>query len=405
MPAILFLLFSSTVFSQPVIKGTVIASATGLPVAGSSVFINNTSRGTTADRNGYFELGNIPAGKYELIISSVGYETSAYSFNSEQLPLKLRIELQLKVKELQNVTVEPSVEEGWDKWGKLFTDNFIGQAPNAGHCKIKNEQAIRFRYFKKSNRVIAFSDEPIIIENKTLGYRIKYQLEEFEVNFKTRASFFAGYPLFEDLDNDRKEPRQRWKKNRDKAYYGSLMHFMHSLYNDSLQQQGFEVRRMVKITDAERERVKKIYERTRVITTNGASGVPSGSLRPVSPDSMAYYEQVMSRKDINEIYGKNLLTADSLVIKTDGAYKFIFFTDYLYVTYKNEFEDAEYLTYHGERRSRTYQRSYITLPNLNPILIDVNGNYTPPQEVLSMAYWGWSEKMADCLPIDYKPWD
>jgi CarboxypepD_reg-like domain len=393
IPAFLlfFVLLPGIIISQPTIKGKVVNADDGTPVPGSSVFISNTSKGTTADKNGYFELNDIPAGKHELVVSSVGYETNVFSFSAEQLPLQLKIELGIKVKELQNVTVEPSVEEGWDKWGKLFTDNFIGQTPHALNCKIKNEKAIRFRYFRKSNRVIAYADEPVILENKALGYRISYQLEEFEVNFKTNTSMFSGYPLFEEMDKNRK----KWVRNRDKAYYGSLMHFMYCLYHDSLEQQGFEVRRMKRIYNTEKERIKNVYS-----TLLGTGKNISGHL---SQDSIDYYERILQQDDYKEIYDHQLLTADSLVVQTEGNYKTIFFTDYLYITYKKETEDAEYLLFHRENRSRTFQRSYIFLPNSTPVIIDMNGSYYPPQEIITMAYWGWSEKMADCLPIDYTP--
>src|SRR5215510_13692606 len=95
MPAIFLplLLIAQLVFSQPTLKGRVVAATTGAPVAGSSVFITNTSKGTSSDKDGYFELTDIPAGKHELIISNVGYETNVFSFSTEQLPLQLRVEL------------------------------------------------------------------------------------------------------------------------------------------------------------------------------------------------------------------------------------------------------------------------------------------------------------------------
>jgi hypothetical protein len=232
-------------FSQPALKGRVVAVNTGAPVPGCSVFINNTSKGTTTDQNGYFELNDLPRGGHELIVSSIGFETSVCSFTDDQLPLQLKIVLQVKVKELQNVTVEPFEEGGWARWGQLFMDNFVGNTSNATRCSIRNKEAIKFRYYKKSNRVTAHTDEPLIFENRALGYRISYKLEEFEVNFNTGVTVFFGYPFFEDLDSKRKGKQSKWKQNRNKAFYGSMMHFMRSLYRDSLAQQGFEVRRMV----------------------------------------------------------------------------------------------------------------------------------------------------------------
>ncbi len=394
MPAILFILLLSffSTFSQRTIKGKVVNNSNGEPLPGSSVFISNSSKGTVSDKQGYFELNDIPVGKHDLVVSSIGYETNAFSFSTEQLPLQLRIEMEVKVRELPNVTVEPSVEEGWDKWGKMFTDNFIGSTPNALQCKIKNQDAIRFRYYKKSNRVIAWSDEPVILENKALGYKISYQLEDFEVNFKSGTTAFAGYPFFEEMNKSRK----RWQRNRDKSYYGSMIHFMRSIYHDSLTKDGFEVRRMVKVPNLEKERVKKIYIPLRI---SSASAKQDTLLK----DSIEYYQRIMRQKDETDVYGKSLLTADSLIAKTEGAIKVIYFTDYLYVTYKKEIEDKAYLAFHRESRSPAFQRSYIWLPGLKAIAIDANGSYYPPQEIFSMAYWGWEEKMANMLPIDYEP--
>jgi hypothetical protein len=405
IPAILFNLFfvSVTVFSQRTIKGRVVNVTNGEPIPGSSVFINNSSRGVISDRLGQFELNDIPAGKHDLITSSIGYETSVFSFSTEQLPLQVKIEMQIKVRELENVTVEPSVEEGWDKWGRVFTDNFIGNIPNAASCKIKNHKAIRFRFYKKSNRIIAYADEPIVLENKALGYNIKYQLEDFEVNFKSGAMMFAGYPFFEEMDKNKK----KWLRNREKAYYGSMMHFMRSLYQNSLGENGFEIRRMRREPNQEKERVKKLYLPLKINAGVKISGntVSVNRIDSLNKDSVDYYERILRQKDYTEVYDTSLLTADSLVVQTDGNYKMIFFTDYLYVTYKNEKEDNAYLLFHHEDRSPFFQRSYIWLVNQNPFMIDASGTYYPPQEIFSMSYWGWEEKMSNMLPIDYLPGD
>lgn len=403
MPAIFFtlLIISFNGYSQPVIRGRVVNASSGEPIPGSSVFINNSSKGMISGRQGEFELNGIPVGKHDLIVSSIGYETSVFSFDADQLPLQLKIEMRIKVRELANVTVEPSVEEGWDKWGRMFTDNFVGSIPNGRQCRIKNQKAIRFRYYKKSNRVTAYADEPVILENKALGYKISYQLEDFEVNFKKGATSFAGYPFFEEMEKSKK----KWQQNREKSYQGSMMHFMRSLYQNNLASEGFEVRRMARVPNAEKERVKQIYLpvlNNRTVTLNGSS-ISVNRRDSLDKDSIDYYDRIMRQKDYTEIYSPALLTADSLIMQIDGNYKVIFFPDYLYITFKKETEDKEYLYFHGESRSPTFQRSYIWLTNLTPVAIDANGSYYPPQEIFSMAYWGWEEKMANMLPLDYEP--
>lgn len=402
VPAILFLvLFSSSSIAQRTIKGRVINETTGAAIPGSSVFITNTSKGTVSDASGQFILNDVPAGKHELVISSIGYETAVHPFSDAQLPLQLKVLLKIKVKELENVIVEPFVEEGWNKWGKTFTDNFIGFTDNASRCKIKNEKTIRFRYFKKSGRLIAFADEPIMIENKALGYTINYQLEDFEVNFKEKTAIYMGYSLYEESSKDKRS----WQRKREAAYNGSMMHFMRSLFVDSLNENGFEMRRMVKLPNTEKERVKAIYKPVQTmsfgtgitVTTQTGSG-------GVHPDSATYYRNVLRQPDFIEQYGKDILTTDSVIVKQEGSHKLLYFTDHLYIVYKNELEAEGYLRSQMQaNRKPTYQRSFLFLPELNPVWIEANGNYYNPRDMYSIGYWGWSDKLGDSLPLDYVP--
>ncbi|HEX7844539.1 MAG TPA: carboxypeptidase-like regulatory domain-containing protein [Chitinophagaceae bacterium] len=399
-PAILFLLFLSLpALSQRTIKGRVVNVANGAAIPGSSVFITNTSKGTVSDASGNFELTDVPSGKHELVISSIGYETTVYPFSDAELPLRLRVELKIKVKELQNVTVEPYVEEGWDKWGNTFKENFLGYTANAKRCRINNEWSIRFRYFKKSDRLIAFSDVPIEIENKALGYRITYQLEDFEINFKEGLSVFMGYSLYEELDKDKK----KWARKREEAYNGSLMHFIRSLYADSLHENGFEMRRLFKVPNEEKQRVKNIYPVTHSSAIAGGTFVITQPKDGLHPDSTAYYRGVLRQPDFLELYGKDLLTADSVIVKRDGDYKLFYWENYLFITYKNELEDAAFLQSKMQMRSPYHQRSSLYLPELNPLWIERNGNYYNPRDMFFMGYWGWSDKMGDSLPLDYQP--
>lgn len=404
IPAFLFLFFTIALqtFSQRTIKGKIIDEVTQQPIAGGSVFISNTSIGTVANRDGDFEINDIPPGKYDLVISSVGYQTNVMDFTTDDLPLKLLVKMTIKVRELDNVTVEPSVEEGWDKWGKTFTDNFIGKTANAAKCRIKNFKSIRFRFFKKSNRLIAYCDEALVLENKALGYRIKYQLEEFEIKFREQTSVFAGYPLFEELD---KTPRSKIINARDEAYYGSMTQFFRCVYNNNLAENGFEVRRMFRRPNLEKERIKSFYRPKRLtigIGSNSSVQVPDNT--PNEPtDSSSYYERILRQKDYIDTYGFNTLTGDSLVVGTEGAVKAVYFTDYLYITYKLETEDPLYLQQFRESRKPSFQSSHVWLQTDTPLLIDRNGSYFPPQNLFTMSYWGWNEKLANMLPLDYIP--
>lgn len=67
-------LFTLSISAQTgTIKGTIHDGKTNETMIGASVMIDGTSIGTTTDLDGNFELHNIEAGTYKLIISSIGY--------------------------------------------------------------------------------------------------------------------------------------------------------------------------------------------------------------------------------------------------------------------------------------------------------------------------------------------
>src|SRR5579862_1486252 len=248
--------FSSSAQSTNFLKGNVIDEATKAPIGNCSVFINSTSKGTVTNDKGEFMLQNLPEGNHELIISSIGYQTFAYDYRSADLPLDVRVSLKQKTTELSEITVEPEVKDGWKVWGKTFLNNFIGTTENANGCTIRNATALHFRFSQKTNRLTVFADEPLMIENEALGYSVKYQLEDFYVDFHERLSFYLGYPLFTEMITYRNKKQKQWKKKRQEAYLGSIIHFMRSLFYAQLKKQGFELVRKMKVLNASKKKVK-----------------------------------------------------------------------------------------------------------------------------------------------------
>ena len=68
------------------LSGVVKDSAGGKPLAGVSVFLNNTSRGTVTHADGSFLLPRIPKGSYQLVFSAIGYATVVMDINGGHLP-------------------------------------------------------------------------------------------------------------------------------------------------------------------------------------------------------------------------------------------------------------------------------------------------------------------------------
>ncbi|HRX13081.1 MAG TPA: TonB-dependent receptor, partial [Draconibacterium sp.] len=76
---LLFSFFTLSVSSHNAgnIFGTVSDAGNGIPLIGVNVQIKNTLLGTTTDLNGKFELKNIQTGIYEIVFSSIGYQSQS----------------------------------------------------------------------------------------------------------------------------------------------------------------------------------------------------------------------------------------------------------------------------------------------------------------------------------------
>src|SRR5881227_1388640 len=65
-------------FAQFTLNGKVVDAETKEPLPGASVFAQNTTKGTTSDKDGVFHL-YLDKGGYELIISFTGYTSKSIS--------------------------------------------------------------------------------------------------------------------------------------------------------------------------------------------------------------------------------------------------------------------------------------------------------------------------------------
>jgi hypothetical protein len=369
------------------IAGRVLSGETEAPIPNASVFITNTSRGTVTTVNGTFDLKGIPVGKYDLIISSVGYNTQVYSFSSDKLPLHLKIYLEPKATELDAVIVEPYEKDGWENWGKFFIENFIGTTEASKLCKIRNYETLRFRHSKKKNILTVVADDPLVIENRELGYRITYQLENFVYDFNKATLFYLGYTLFEDMAKDTLNIPKRFLRERRAAYKGSIVHFIRSLYNNALVENGFEVKRVERIHNHEKERVRTLIR--------GKSHFRENT------DSSEYYNKILRQEDYEDIYSRYNLNADSLVSITAEKQHVMYFDKYIQVMFRAGVEERGYLQLTGQNRNRYHPRSLVSLMTGSPVTIERNGSCYPPTEFFSSGYWSWSEKISHLLPTDY----
>jgi hypothetical protein len=334
------------------IGGKVVDSATRQPLGGASVFAQNTTQGTTSNSDGVFVM-RLPNGGYDLIISYTGYETRSIRISNTQAPGdSITIALPQANKTLEEVAVVATneVEDGWNQFGKFFFDNFIGTTPNAAQCTIQNPQALRFFYTKnkKRHRLKVTAREDLMIQNDALGYMIRYQLDSFSYDYNTNISQYTGYPFFIEKDTTA-EVKEQWSKNRARTYLGSRLHFMTSLYDSILTDEGFMVEKMdANLKSTKGEEIKNLYDST--------------------------------------IYK---MDSNTVEVDWDGRYR---------VSYKNVLPDKKFLE---EFKLPSNTRAQVTLLDVSGgFFIEENGYFFEQYDVVNTGYWAW-KKIAESLPYDY----
>ena len=374
---LLFIVNAAT--AQLSLSGVLSEAGTGKRLAGASVFLSNTSIGTASNDSGGFTL-QIPPGKYDLVVSFVGYETVLKTIAASG-SANIIIEMSPKAKVLPGVILDTYVKDGWKRWGPFFIRNFIGLNDMSGHCTIINSEVIKFRLNRKENILTAIASEPLLIENKALGFVIKYQLEAFRFDFGNEYVSYVGYPLFTDMKGGSVK-QNRWQKKREEAYVGSMMHFMRALYVNKLVEEGFVVRRLVKTPNLEKKRVQLIYRKAPAL------------------DSIKYYDRIMAEPDEHSVYSQHTLIGDSITFRVDSVTAGMHFNNYLHIYYPKKKTSPLYWKYFPKNDKAMSQ---IRLLNNEPIGIQANGNYYSPLNVLTLGYWWWSEKISTMLPFDYTP--
>lgn len=230
-------LFVSSSYSQ-LIKGKIVDEDKG-PIIGANVYFDGTTIGTISDLNGNFTLNYSSKINSIMAVSCMGYRTEYISnFYAEK---ELFITLNPVINSLKEVIV---TKDGFSRKQKmqLFRQQFLGRTPFGKKAIIQNEEDIYFEYNKVTRTLKAFSDEPLIINNSSLGYTINYELVNFETRFHKLSmssedvtkSYYAGLSRFEDVENSTKILRRRAKN-----FQGSQLQFFRNLVTNVWNKENF----------------------------------------------------------------------------------------------------------------------------------------------------------------------
>jgi hypothetical protein len=228
------LLFSQANVKAQATRGVVLESITNKPIPFASVYIENSSVATTADAKGNFKL-NIRGidSQIPLTVSAIGYfSEKIYQYQNDEI----RVFLKPKLTNLKEVTINLNDEMSRQEKLNRFRQAFLGTTNNAKNCVILNEKDIRLVYIREKSTLKAFCDTPLIILNKDLGYTVTYFLNEF--THTPLSVYFEGNYYFKE---DSLANTNYLRKRRERSYAGSRMHFIRSLWSNTLAENKFEI--------------------------------------------------------------------------------------------------------------------------------------------------------------------
>lgn len=335
------------------LEGKIINSETADPLRDVHVFLAGTKIGTSTDTQGEYLLRDVPAGAYRLIISKVGFGRVAMDTLLTTGGIKvLNFSLKPVTVELDEIIIEQ--DERWERDLQRFIRLFIGESERADSVVIVNPGVLSFET-RWWGRFTAHAQRPLIIENRKLGYRITYYLEEFR--HSGSLTRWDGDSLFEEMTPADSIQAALWEQNRKEAFKGSLRHFFLSLTQDRVREEGFIIYRYSRNT-----RGISLHNRYR-----------TSSERLVSPSD-----------------------------EDEEVYKFNFFGR-LEIIYTGAEEDERFIRWTRDRRRvpGRSQTSYLEL-NERPLTIDQDGEILETYGATRYGYFSF-HRIADKTPREYRP--
>lgn len=343
---------------QQEISGRVVDSTDKRPIANASVFLNNTTIGAITGNDGVFKINITRPGKYEIVVSMMGY--AAYQkplfANGHNIDLPdIKIAPQIIALSEIKIKIDPRRDRDY-KW---FKEDFLGSSNFAGKCRIVNPEILDLTYNGQTKVLRASSSDLLQVENDALGYRLKYLLTHFYSNKNDGRVSFKGLVLFEQLTGDAAQ-QQKWQKNRMKAYKGSSMHFLRSLLENQLDEEGFKV----------------LVLKKKAIPNYPNHYFDSLGVTPLHVNDMV---KLSDKKDIYALNFKSQL--------------YVMYTRLH--NYKGNLETIPLAAQPG------YAKTTVTF--IAPYtFFDNNGIIINPESIVFDGYWSES-RVAELLPSDYEP--
>ena len=381
------------------ITGKVVGSDTKSAIARASVFLSNSSFGTISKDNGTFTLNNLRPGQYTLVITAIGYDDYTKTLLIGGETINVDAQLSPKSIQLREVTISTSTKADWRRNFEQFKTEFIGADANAKDCEIINPYVLHFTYRKSKQVLEAYANEFLVVENRALGYRVKFLVKDFKSDGISGIISYSGQRLFEELP-EKESQKKKWRVKRDEAYYGSAMHFYRSLYKDKLDQEGFEIYKIHRELNPSRAPDNVIQKK---IEKFRAAYNQRGNITIIR-DSINYWSSMLS---MPRYYNQNISSvkyfSTELLRTTDrpGIYT-IEFPENLYVIYNKKREETYFRDVYRPLTMPNYETTILSfMDQTRYSLFDMNGVIVA-NGPLYEGTWSKS-RLSTLLPVDYIP--
>jgi len=401
MKFIFFLLvclsITSADFAQHLLKERVIDDKTNEPLEFVSVYVNTTTIGTVTNAQGEFKL-QLPAGKYEIIVSFTGYEPIIFPVDLGKPQPSYLFKLSSKSLALSEVTVTAIRDASWYTNLNVFKEQFLGKSIFGSQCKLLNPEVLIITFDPKTVVLQVKARDFLQIENPALGYKIKYLLQNFEYDGKTGYISYLGYPNYE-LMRGGSAKQNHWNKNRLQAYRGSSMHFVRTLREQNLEAEGFNIRHLYRVPNPNRPSEERIAAARDIMRQRALAG---NDLVVTANDSIA---EIISKAKLPKTF--DMLDTTRVLyseyLTTNGNEKQMAFKNFFNVVYTGEKEELAYVQQRSPFKPAkpSYQTSVIYLLD-KAVLLEKTGQFNEPLGIIFEGYWSW-EKLGDMLPLDYMP--
>lgn len=220
------------------LRGVITDCGTGEPLPAVNVYLEGTYQGVSTDFRGCFALP-VPR-SYQgvpVVISAIGYENLRIA--TEKLPAVEQVLcLRSETYELSRVEVRADDLSREDKLA-MFRQAFLGASAHGAACTILNPDDLVLWYDLDRRTLRVRAKAPVRIHNAALGYYLDYHLEEFTYG-PEGTEYYGPYFFRPDSTLSGGELRQAERRRR-RAYYGSRMHFVRSLYSNKLTSNNFRM--------------------------------------------------------------------------------------------------------------------------------------------------------------------